>query len=708
MLVASIVAGVLVAFIALPGVGSVGLTAKATVDDFNNLPVTKLTRSPSEKSVAYAADGRPIVTFFDEYRVPVRLDQVSSIMKQAIIGIEDSRFYEHGPLDVKGTIRALTRNSQSGETVQGGSSLTQQYAKNLLLNNAKTKAQQREVTAATVVRKLRELRHALKLEQTMTKDQILEGYLNIAYFGAGAYGIQAAAKRYFSKPASALDLPESALLAGLTKNPVAFDPTRRPRAAKLRRNIVLNRLAELEIISPATAHTLAKKKIELRPSRPRGGCGTSRVPFYCGYLRNEMIRILSHGRRELVPEAIAKLQRGGFTIRTSLDWVSQASAQRAIDASTTPSRPRVAAEALVEPGTGQVKALVTSKRWGTKKGKTMINLAADVAHGGGVGVSAGSTFKIFTLLAALNKGLDVGTSFYSPGRMEIGGFRTCKGRRLPLWNVGNAGESEAGVFNMRSGTAHSVNTYYAQLQRKVGLCTAVRMAERFGMRRSDGRPLQQVAPQVLGSNEIDMVHLSAAFAGIAAHGRYCPPVAILEVTNPNGRRLKLPGPGCRQVVSPHIADIVTSIMRSVLSSGTAQNVLSPGKGAAGKTGTCENFSCAVFSGSVHGLTSAVAYWDFRGGFRHPVWGVYGADTPATIWSRSLKAATGKRPGLISLPRVSGMSLGAAMSTLASAGFRTTVSQSPVGSAKPKGSVAFTSPDVRIEKGGTVTIFVSNG
>jgi membrane peptidoglycan carboxypeptidase len=667
-----------------------------------------VTKSPSEKSVAYAADGRRIVTFFDEYREPVRLDQVSPIMKQAIVGIEDWRFYEHGALDVKSTIRALAHNSQSGEAVQGGSTLTQQYAKNLLLNNAKTKAQQREVTAATVVRKLRELRHALKLEETMTKDQILEGYLNIAYFGAGAYGIQAAAKRFFSKPAADLDLPEAAMLAGLTKNPVAFDPIRHPREAKLRRNTVLDRLAEIEIISPAAALAAGKKKIKLRPSRPKGGCATSKVPFFCGYVRNEMIRILSHGQKERIPEAIAKLQRGGFTIRTTLDWVSQAAAQRAVNASTTPRSPRVAAEALVEPGTGQIKALVSSKRYGTKKGRTTINLAADVAHGGGVGVSAGSTFKIFTLLAALDKGMGVGTNFHAPGRMRIGGFRTCKGRRLPMWNVGNSSESEAGVFNMRSGTAHSVNTYFAWLQRVVGLCSSVKMAEKFGMRRSDGRPLQQVAPQVLGSNEIDMVHLSAAFAGIAAHGRYCPPVAIVEVTNPNGRRLKLPGKGCRQVVSPRIARTVMSIMRSVMDSGTAKRVPSPGKGAAGKTGTCENFSCAVFAGSVRGLTAAVAYWDFRGGFRHPVSGVYGANTPATIWSRSLKVATGKRPELVSLPRVDGMSLGAAMSTLASAGFRTNVSQSPVGSVKPKGSVAFTSPDARIEKGGTVTIFVSNG
>ncbi|GAA3213982.1 transglycosylase domain-containing protein [Actinocorallia longicatena] len=709
LVAASATMGGLAALLVLPGVGAAGLGAKKAADDFRNMNIEKITRSPSEKTIVYAADGRPIVTFFNEFREPVRLDQVSMTMRKAIVAIEDARFYEHGPLDVKGTLRALTRNASSGATVEGGSTLTQQYAKNLLLANARTKADRQRVTASTVLRKVRELRYAISLEQALQKNQVLEGYLNIAYFGAGAYGVQAAAQRFFSKPASLLTLPEAALLAGLTKNPVAFDPTRHPKAAKLRRDTVLRRMAELGLVPQATAAKLIAKKIKLRPRLPRGGCSTSRVPFYCTYIRNEMIKILSRGDKDRVKDAIDRIQSGGFTVRTSFDWNAQAAAQRALDARTSSSSNKVAAEALIEIGTGQIKALVSSKRFGMRKPKTTINLAADAAHGGGVGVSAGSTFKIFTLMTALEKGYPVGTSYVSPGAIRIGGFKTCKGKRLPLWTVKNSHESVAGVFNLRTGTLQSVNTFYAKLQRSVGLCSAVRMAERFGMRRADGRPLQQVAPQVLGSNEVDMVHLSAAFAGIANHGRYCAPTAITEITRPNGKMVRLPANQCRQVVGPHVADTAMNIMRGIFGhEGTANKVSPPGAGAGGKTGTCESFSCAVFAGAYGRLASAVAYWDYRGGFRHPVWGVYGAGLPAKVWSSSLRSANAARRPLVPLPATKGMALGAAMTVLNRGGFRTVVSNGPVNSALPMGSVAYTSPSTRLEKGGTVMVYLSNG
>ncbi|MBX6768806.1 MAG: transglycosylase domain-containing protein, partial [Actinomadura rubrobrunea] len=205
LLGAGVVAGVLVAFIALPGVGSAGLTARDAANNFQQMDSSLKVTTPSEKTVVYDAGGQPFATFFDKYRESVRLDQVAPIMKQAIIDIEDSRFYQHGALDLKGTIRALATNAQSDQT-QGGSTLTQQYVKNLLVDSAKTQKEYLEATAPTIGRKVRELRYALEIEKRMTKDQILEGYLNIAYFGAGAYGVQAAAKRYFSKPASQLNL----------------------------------------------------------------------------------------------------------------------------------------------------------------------------------------------------------------------------------------------------------------------------------------------------------------------------------------------------------------------------------------------------------------------------------------------------------------------------------------------------------------------
>ncbi|MFD0853061.1 transglycosylase domain-containing protein, partial [Actinomadura adrarensis] len=213
------------ALIALPGIGSAGLTARDAAIDFENMDGELKTSPPSEKTVMYDVNGKEIARFFDKYRESVSLAKVAPIMRQAIIDIEDSRFYQHGALDLKGTIRALATNANS-EQVQGGSTLTQQYVKNLLVDNAKTQEEYLEATAPTVGRKLRELRYALDLEEKMTKNQILEGYLNVAYFGGGAYGVQAASKRYFSKPASELNLEQAALLAGITQNPTAHDPIR--------------------------------------------------------------------------------------------------------------------------------------------------------------------------------------------------------------------------------------------------------------------------------------------------------------------------------------------------------------------------------------------------------------------------------------------------------------------------------------------------
>ncbi|MCD0450653.1 transglycosylase domain-containing protein [Actinocorallia sp. API 0066] len=711
LVAASATAGGLVALLLAPVAGAAGLGARKAADDFRNMNVERITRYPSEKSVVYASDGRPIATFFDEFRDPVRLDQVSPVMRQAIIAIEDSRFYEHGALDAKAVLRAFTRNAEAGRTREGGSTLTQQYAKNLLLANARTQKERQQVTAPTFMRKLRELRHALQLEKTMSKDAILEGYLNIAYFGAGAYGVQAAAQRYFSKQASALTLPEAALLAGLTKNPFAYDPLLHPKAARERRDVVLARMAELGVITRQEEKRQVAQGIRLHPTKPRGGCATSDVPFYCLYVRAEMVRVLAQGKPELFKEAEEKLQRGGYTIRTSFDPHAQHAVQEAVDARSSASSAKVAAQAVVEVGTGRLKSLVTSKRFGTGEGRTTLSLAADAAHGGGVGVSAGSTFKIFTLLAALDAGMPVRTAFPSPGSMTLRGFKTCKGRELPAWTVRNSHESQSGRFTMRTGTWGSVNTYFAQLQRAVGLCKSVKMAQRFGITRGDGTPLQEVPPQVLGSNEIDMVHLSAAYAGIANHGVYCPPVSVLEATGPNGRpvRLDLPERRCRKVVSPWVADTTHHIMRGVLGPrGTANGIEKPSKDAAGKTGTCENFSCAVFAGTSGNLSSAVAYWDYRGGFRYPVTGVYGAGIPAEIWSASLKAAHRAHRPLVTLPDTRGMALGAAVSTLDRAGFKTAVSRGPVRSHLPKGTVVYTSPSSQIARGGTVTLFLSNG
>ncbi|MGK5554376.1 penicillin-binding protein [Actinomadura kijaniata] len=727
LLCAATVAGVLLAFVALPAVGSAGLTARDASNNFQQMDSRLKTERPSEKTVVYDASGREIARFFDKFRESVRLDQVAPIMRQAIVDIEDSRFYQHGALDLKGTIRAMATNANSEQT-QGGSTLTQQYVKNLLVDSARTQEEYQQATAPTVGRKLRELRYALDVEQRMSKDKILEGYLNIAYFGAGAYGVQAAAKRYFSKPAAKLKLEEAALLAGITQNPTAYDPIRNPNDARKRRDTVLYRMAQLGHITKPQADAAAAKPIRLNRTDPVGGCEQSKAPFFCEYVKYDMLNILSDGKYwQMKPKeqqgVVNKLNRGGYVIRTTLDTQAQRSLDNAVRNVVSPADNKVGAMAMVEPGTGYVRAVGQSKRFGaSSKTRTTINLAADSQHGGGSGVSAGSTFKVFTLLAALDQGIPVSSSITTGSQTTVSGMTDCKGRVQGVWSPRNSDPAETGPYNLKTGTWMSVNTFYAQLEKRVGLCNAVKMARKFGMRQANGAPLQEYPAQVLGVNDIDMVHLAAAYAGIAARGKYCAPVSVTDVTDAAGRKLKLPKPDCQQVVDQAVADKTNEILRGVFTKGTARGRGGLGRPQAGKTGTCEAHTCAVFAGHTPNLAGAAAYWDFRGPWRYKVYGSFGADEPLSMWASAMRGALSGKPALnfsasaedfgdtVAVPDVRGLSVGAATAKLKGAGLEVKVSPRPVPSDQPKGTVASTSPDARAEtsSGAIVTLFLSNG
>ncbi|MEU9867414.1 MULTISPECIES: penicillin-binding protein [Actinomadura] len=738
LLGAGVVAGLIVALIALPAVGSAGLTARDAANNFEDMDSQLKTTPPSEKTVMYDGNGKQVATFFDKYRESVRLDQVAPIMRQAMIDIEDSRFYEHGALDLKGTIRAMASNVESEQT-QGGSTLTQQYVKNLLVDSAKSEEEYREVTAPTVGRKLRELRYALDIEQRLTKDQILEGYMNVAYFSAGAYGVQAAAKRYFSIPASKLELGQAALLAGITQNPTAYDPIRNPKDARKRRDVVLYRMAQLGHISKAQADTEAAKPIQLNRTDPVGGCETSKAPYFCEYVKYDMLNILSDGKYwQLKPKqqqnVVNKLNRGGYTIRTTLDMDDQRAVDRALRGTVAPGGNRVGAEAMVEPGTGKIRAIGLSKRYGPGKGRTTINLPADSAHGGGSGVSAGSTFKVFTLAAAIDQGIPVSTTINSPQTTTVSGFQPCRytgmfdGKKVKNamvgggpWTLSNAGDSEKGNFDLKTGTWHSVNTFYAVLEKRVGVCNAVKMAEKFGMKQATGDPLMPIASQVLGVNDIDMVHLAAAYAGFAARGKYCAPLSVTEVVDPEGKKLKLPKQDCHQALDQDVADKVNSILQGVLTKGTAAG-RGIGRPAAGKTGTCEEFTCAVFAGFTPNLAAATAYWDFRGPWQYKVYGVYGADIPGGMWQQSMRSALAGKPApgfqtptrdfgdTTKVPQVKGLTVAAATARLKAADLKVQVASGSVDSDQPKGTVVSTSPDAgsSVPPGTTVILYVSGG
>src|SRR3954470_19075810 len=416
--VVSVLAGVLIAGLFLPAAGVAGVGSKAVADELSNLPAELATPAPATRSKVLMANGKILAYFYDENRIPVKLHQVAPVMRQAQLAIEDHRFYQHGALDFKGTLRALIRNTANDGVTQGGSSLTQQYVKMVQIEACQAKGDDactKAVQAPTVERKVRELRYAIALEKRLSKDQILERYLNIAYYGEGAYGVEAAARHYFSSKANKLTLAQAAMLAGLVQNPDANNPVRNPSAALDRRDVVLNRMAELKLISVDQARKAKKSGFNQdQVKKTRNGCVGTRYPFLCDYVRRTLLNAPSLGKTDEERENM--INRGGLIIQTAIDPKTQDLAQRKVSSVVGPRDPLISTMNMIQPGTGLIIAMAQSRPVmgsDAKKGQTYWNLAADPAMGGIQGYQAGSTFKLFTLAAALEKGIPISKKFHA-------------------------------------------------------------------------------------------------------------------------------------------------------------------------------------------------------------------------------------------------------------------------------------------------------
>jgi membrane peptidoglycan carboxypeptidase len=651
----AVVAGVLSAMLLLPWVGGIGL-ARDLAAGFMAMPHDLAEPSLSERVVLTDTDDRPIAEVGERERELVSLDEISPWVPAALMATEDERFYEHGGLDLRGTLRALLRTAQGD--LQGGSTITQQYVKNLLIENADTEEEVAAASERTVTRKLVELRQAIAVEDRMTKDEIMEGYLNVAYFGEGAHGIEVAAQRYFSVSADELDPAQAALLIGLVRSPANYDPLTDPGAALERRGEVLDRMAETGHLTREEAEEYKAADLGLDPTPRAGSCEDSGYPFFCNYVMDWLTGSDLLGDTEA--ERQEALEQGGFTVRTTLDRDMQRAAQDAVDEYVPhEGSTKFATEALVEPGSGEVRALAQNLRYGLDDdggGTTSINLAVDQAAGGSLGFQAGSTFKAFTLAAALDSGLGFDTSFSSPDSMTVDGMRDCDGRTMSGWNVRNAGESDAGQHDMLSGTQGSVNTYFAQLQREAGLCETAEMAETAGIARADGEPLGVYSSFTLGDQEVSPLTVANAYATFAARGTRCEPQPVRAIVDRGpaggGAEPTEVESVCEEAVSPEVADGVNHLLQRPFDGGTADG-LGIGRPAAGKTGTTDGAAYAWFAGYTPELASAVAVGDVRGGEQYPLedtvvggrhYGiVYGGTLPGPIWQETMRGATADLP-----------------------------------------------------------------
>ena len=721
VVVCSVVAGLLFAGLAFPVIGGFGMLARAGAESFDKLPADLREEPLPQRSRVLAADGSTLAhLYFNENRVIVPIREIPDDLVYSILAIEDSRFYEHNGVDVRGLVRAFVRNQQAGGVTQGGSTITQQYVKNVLVENADDDEGVQKATERSTQRKIREARYAIALERRYTKQQILEKYLNIAYFGDGVYGVGTAAQHYFRKRVQRLTLPEAALLAGMVKNPKLYNPVDNPKTAKARRDLVLRRAADVGFIDRARVAKALKQPLpKLNPQKLTGIEDHPRFAHFLRYMREYFLGDERFGATE--EERVARLFQGGLVIQTTLDPKLQDVAQRTLDSTLPLKSDPAAAAVVVKPGTGEVRAMANVNHDPkTKK----VNLAT----GGSAGFQAGSTFKTFTLAAAVEQGLPLNLKYNSPARFRADPT-VCDNPASGAFR--NAGDSEAGRFDLPTATWMSVNTYYLQLQQQVGVLKVADMARRLGV--EFGTPVRsRECSLTLGGREVSPLAMASAYATFAAGGTYCKPTPIAWIQAP-GEPREVVEPDCRRVLEPDVADTVTAVLRGVIDgkhphrTGRAASI---GRPAAGKTGTTNGPTAAWFDGYTPDFAAAVWMGHPTAPAQNPLRNVHGVDVvyggsfPARMWRQIMLAAHDGVPvrnfnlppidaylgEQVSVPDLRGLSPEDAERILAGFGLSLAVLPRAVDSAIDAGLIGSQSPAAgrTVTKGTVVNVRLSDG
>ena len=398
---------------------------------------------------------------------------------------------------------------------------------------------------------------------------------------------------------------QAATLAGLVKNPVGFDPTTYPDRALARRNVVLNRMAELNVIAPALAQRYTQLPLRLHVTRSRNGCLGTKAAFFCDYVRRYLLADPSLGKT--VEDRAQLINSGGLTVKTTVDLDFQRSADEATAYAVNPTDQAIGALAMVQPGTGEVLGISQSRPMGRerKKGQTFLNYVVDNKYGDSGGFQAGSTFKIFVLAAALEQGLPTSTRFNSPAQVHIpqNDFMDCGGPYpvTSTWNPHNS--TSNGNFDMYKGTQLSVNTYFAQLERKTGLCEPYALAKSMGVDLSD--PDRERVPSfTLGVANVSPLEMAGAYATVAARGEHCEARPVTQVLNADGKVFKNYRKQCTQVMQQSTADTINDILKGVMAPGGFGQSLNLDKQSAGKTGTIQDNAAVWFDGYTPALATA--------------------------------------------------------------------------------------------------------
>jgi penicillin-binding protein 1A len=571
-----------------------------------------------ESSTVYAADGTLLYTFHaEENRKVVPLEEIPGHVRDAVIAIEDERFYRHNGVDLRAVLRALKTNTEAGSVEEGGSTITQQYVKKVLLRDE----------SQTLSRKIEEASMAVQLERRYSKERILELYLNAIYFGNGAYGIEAAARQYFAKSVDALTLAEGALLAGLIQRPAATDPYDAPDLALARRNLVLERMRVHRFASDAAVDAALAEPLTLgSPVTP----AAERYP--AAYFVEEVKQwILDDQRFGSTAEARRDLLfGGGLRIQTTVDLAQQAQAEAAVAAVLPDPAGPSASLVSIEPATGYVRAMVGGRDFFGPGESAKLNLATQGPR------QAGSAFKPMVLATALAQGIPPETVLSAPACIDI---PLDNGQ---IWHPCNYGGGSGGVVSIIEGTVRSYNTLYAQLIMQVGPEAAMAAAASFGVR----SPLRTNPAAVLGTNEVTAVDMASAYATFANRGIRVSPILVTRITRADGTVLFQHEHTQEKVLDAGVADTVTSILEQVIVRGTGTKAQLD-RPAAGKTGTAQEWRDAWFAGYTPELATAVWVGFPRAqiSMEPPVTPirVTGGSYPAQIWQQYMQAALSGRP-----------------------------------------------------------------
>ncbi|WP_104162756.1 transglycosylase domain-containing protein [Cryobacterium sp. N22] len=754
----SAVAGVLIAVGITPALAISSLATSSTINAFENLPNYLKIDELSQVSTIYAVPntGVPyeLASFYDQNRVEVPLAAMNVFVQDAVVAGEDPRFREHGGVDLQGTMRAALAKFTGGPT-SGGSSVTQQYVKNVLVQKCEVMPDPdelqkcfEEATDPTEERKLKEMRLAIGVEKEYSKDEILQGYLNITGFGGTVYGIQAAAEYYYSATAATLTLPQAASLIAIVNNPEKFrldEPESETNGAangyaanKDRRDYILREMLKHKKINQADYDAAVASLIEPVITEPSTGCQTAGgAAYFCDYVTYQLKTDPTFGADE--DTRMTNFRRGGYQIYTTLDIELQMASEAAIaeNVPMTASWDVGAVATSVEVGTGRVLTMAQNKMYTQLEVApgpeyTGINYNTDFNQGGSLGFQPGSTYKVFTLAEWLKEGHPLGERVDSARKANWGTFQDyCDGAQsFPGYNPRNDSNEAGRNYSALESTIDSINTGFLGMAKRLDLCKIRDMATSFGVHRADGDPLQKGASSVLGTNEVAPLSMAVAFAGIANKGITCSPIVIDRIIGADGVEIPAPVSTCTASVEPEVAAGMAYAMERVMTQGSAGQSYrntSPRVDMIGKTGTTDGSNDTWMSGastevatvvgvvSVTGKDNNQRSLDFDSGSaataRHRIWPDIMSVANAKYGGEEFEQAANNvvRGVQVTVPDVRGQSVDAARETIEDAGFGF-LDGGVTDSELPAGTVSRSDPaaGASTSTGATVTVYSSNG